>query len=114
MKGNVNWQTGHEILKKAATTGPRPKSLPSEYSLPSRDFRLKPGAVAPVARLVMDSVGPVRPRSRSKIPMAKAYRSGARASKEADGRLLHDARVAHCRLSGRPARTATLAQPTKR
>src|SRR2546427_9473073 len=36
-----NWQTGQEILKKAATTGPRSKRVLSEYPLFSRDLDRK-------------------------------------------------------------------------
>src|SRR5258708_34275601 len=50
--GNVNWHTGQEILKKAATTGPFSSNFPSEYSLPSSDFRVKPGATCPTAIVV--------------------------------------------------------------
>src|SRR5258708_8598181 len=56
--GNVNWHTGHEILKKAAITGPFSSNFPSEYSLPSSDFRVKPGATCPTAIVVKGASHP--------------------------------------------------------
>src|SRR5258708_30737515 len=57
--GNVNWHTGHEILKKAATTGPFSSNFSSEYSLPSSDFKVKPGATCPTAILVKGASHPI-------------------------------------------------------
>src|SRR5580692_11005006 len=57
-KGNVNWQTGQEILKKAATTGPRARRESSEYSFPSSDFSEKRGAVRPASIVVKGSSSP--------------------------------------------------------
>src|SRR6266436_4644314 len=56
--GNVNWHTGQEILNKAATTEPFSSNFPSEYSLPSSDFRVKPGATCPTAIVVKGASHP--------------------------------------------------------
>src|SRR5713101_6647112 len=51
-KGQANWHTGQEILKNAATTGPRPSREVKEQLFPSRSLRAKPGAIFP-ARIVV-------------------------------------------------------------
>src|SRR5215470_1211849 len=47
-KGAVYWQTGHEILKNAATTAPLARASFNENFLPSVVFKVKSGAAVPV------------------------------------------------------------------
>src|ERR1700683_3110714 len=49
-KGKAYWQTGHEILKKAATTGPRAKASRKENFSPVIVGKLKSGAEIPADR----------------------------------------------------------------
>src|SRR5439155_21510140 len=79
--GNVNWHTGQEILKKAATTGPRSIRVASEYSLLFKDLSENPGAVFPATMCVIGSCFPIQRESRRKIPIASVYRTGAQSRK---------------------------------
>jgi hypothetical protein len=47
MNGKANWQTGQEILKNIARTGPRVSASLRENSLPSKLGRVKSGAGVP-------------------------------------------------------------------
>src|SRR6266849_1912137 len=94
-KGKVNWQTGHETLKKAATTGPCSSSFVSEYSLPSSPFSVKFGALFPATMFVISPSDWLRPlenialgkrESRRKILMIRVYRREAKRGKEVRGR----------------------------
>src|ERR1022692_1873042 len=49
-KGKAYWQTGHEILKKAATTGPRAKASRKENFSSLIVGKLKSGAEIPAER----------------------------------------------------------------
>ena len=49
-KGKAYWQTGHEILKKAATTGPRAKASRKENFSPLIVGKLNSGAEIPADR----------------------------------------------------------------
>src|ERR1700756_1885607 len=61
-KGNVNLHTGQETLKKESATGPRCRAEPRLNSLPSIDFREKPGATFPGTILDIPSSAPSQRR----------------------------------------------------
>src|SRR5579864_6311622 len=72
-KGKVNWHTGQEILKNAATTGPFCSSAWSEYSFPSRLFKEKFGAVLPAMMFVISRSVPIQLDIRRRIPTGQLY-----------------------------------------
>src|SRR5260370_41181526 len=91
-KGNVNWQTGQEILKNAATTGPRSSRVLREYCLMSRALSENPGAMFPATMCVIWSCFPIQRESRRRIPIGKVYPRKVGGSKMEKGSVTIDSR----------------------